>query len=188
MRRTVLSGEGGFDFSGTRCAPERPGPEFTSSSFVSGEWLNSAGAESARCSSALTSTAEKSVAVQVLVGATYWSPGFAPRLAISWHCSWLEREEQLLAAQRGAHIGTASNASTVISAITVVECARTGIISFLLSLSRLPANFDHLEMLPRSPKSQRRRPSGNFDSRTGPAWAVTEDAAQAVERRSNSAQ
>lgn len=153
MRRTVLSGEGGFDSSGTRCAPEHPGPEFTFSSFVSGEWLNSAGAESARCSSALTSTAEKSVAVQVLVGATYWSPGFAPRLAISWHCSWLAREEQLLAAQRGAHIGTASNASTVISAITVVECARTGIISFLLSLSRLPANFDHLEMLPRWPKS-----------------------------------
>jgi hypothetical protein len=90
------------------------------------------------CSSALARTAEISKEPHELVGAMKCSAPLAPMLAISWQCSWLELEEQAFAAQRGAHIGTASKARIVKTAITLrnVLDARDGIDLLILLAQR----------------------------------------------------
>lgn len=105
----------------------------------------------------------------------------------------------MLAAQIVAHTGATSKASTVKSARATAPGAgvRVEIVSDILLSSRyvgaletsplarrrgasiwtvIPANQPGLWLC--SPKSQRRKPFGNFDNRPSPARPATEDAAQ----------
>jgi hypothetical protein len=206
MRRTMVRRTESDDSSGTRRTPRRRGPMRKLSSPNSGERLRICGAagfrappESKYSSSSLTSTAEKSPTPQVLPGATSCGWPSAPRVAISWHCSWRAPEAQLFAAQSGAHTGAITKASTVKKASKAAFAgrARTGIVLFIISFSCGAAALEPSTLIswPRranrksgsrlqfeawlcSPKSQRRTPFGNFENPPRPAAAATEEAAQ----------